>query len=248
MRRRQRRERHRGAAPDPGGGNNSPRPPCFALRRCRAAGFGGRPCAWFQKRRGKGGVFARPEVSADAFRAAAPACGGRPTFPRSGNVGVVGRDFRMRESCADVFQGKSVLLFQAFSLEKDVFSACFAAGNFCLPRNDVYQRSKNAADHQAARQTSLGRRIYSRRQGRRMSCKPCLPYGVSGAEGPARLIKVSGRERGNGGRRPPFSKGGLLPPQNFLLSLLTSLRGCRRRSSARCCLYGRCAWGSRSLR
>ena len=95
-----------------------------------------------------------------------------------------------REKAALTFsREKACFCFKLFSRENDVFSACFAAGNFCLQRNDVYQRSKNAADHQAARQTSLGRGIYFRRQARRMSCKPCLPYGVSGAEGPARLIK-----------------------------------------------------------
>ena len=115
MRRRQRRERHRGAAPDPGGGNNSPRPPCFALRRCRAAGFGGRPCAWFQKRRGKGGVFSRPEVAADAFRAAHPPAAADRRF-RCAETSVLSEEISRlsRESVADVFQGKSVLLFQAF--------------------------------------------------------------------------------------------------------------------------------------
>ena len=227
MRRRQRRERHRGAAPDPGGGNNFPRTPLFRLAALPRGGLWRQAMRMVSKKAREGQRVFKAGSLGRRFSGCAPACGGRPTFLRSGNIGVGGRDFWIREN--------------------DVFSAYFAAGNFCLPQNDVYQRSKNAADHQAARQTSLGRGIYFRRQARRMSYKPCLPYGVSGAEGPARLIKVSGRERGDGGRRPPFEKGGLLPPAK-LLSLLTSLRGCRRRSSARCCLYGRCAWGSLSLR
>ena len=105
-----------------------------------------------------------------------------------------------REKASLMFsREKACFCSKLFSRENDVFSACFAAGNFCLSRNDVYQCSKNAADHQAARQTSLGRGIYFRRQARRMSCKPCLPYGVSGAEGPARLIK---RKRGRGKKTP----------------------------------------------
>lgn len=209
MRRRQRRERHRGAAPDPGGGNNSPRPPCFALRRCRAAGFGGRPCAWFQKKAREGRrVFKAGSLGrrfSGCLRSADVCCRTRLRRPTDVSAQRKHRCCRKRfpdcrEKASLMFsREKACFCFKLFSRENDVFSACFAAGNFCLPRNDVYQCSKNAADHQAARQTSLGMRIYFRRQARRMSCKPCLPYGVSGAEGPARLIK---RKRGRGKETP----------------------------------------------
>ena len=108
-------QRHRGAAPDPGGGNTSPppAPPCFSWQPRRAAGFDGRQGEPLRKGR-KGGATLRPEVSASSFRTAifVQACAlrqpasVRPMFPQGGNIDVPERISRFLKKSVAQLSGK----------------------------------------------------------------------------------------------------------------------------------------------